>query len=67
MIHLSWKEKETVMQVKCIHSKAEKYIVNNVLTPGKTYDVKNETEEFYFLVDNTGMVGGYYKNYFEVI
>jgi hypothetical protein len=52
--------------VKCIHTDAKKYIVNNVLTPGKIYDVKNETDEFYFIIDNSGKVGGFYKEYFEV-
>lgn len=42
-------------------------MVENVLTPGKTYDVKNETEEFYFVVDDTGQVGGFYKDYFEEV
>ncbi|WP_078410359.1 DUF6501 family protein [Priestia abyssalis] len=66
MIHLTWKDRETVKTVKCVHTNAEKYMVNNALTAGKTYEVKNETEEFYFVVDNTGHVGGYYKDYFEV-
>ncbi|MFC3885807.1 DUF6501 family protein [Bacillus songklensis] len=65
MIHLTWKDRETIKTVKCVHTKAEKYMVNNALTAGKTYEVKNETEEFYFVVDNTGHVGGYYKEYFE--
>ncbi|WP_409270324.1 DUF6501 family protein [Neobacillus sp. SCS-31] len=65
MLHLNWHEKETVKKVKCIHANAKKYIVNNVLTPGNVYDVKNETDEFYFVVDNTGKVGGYYKEYFQ--
>ena len=65
MIHLTWKDRDTVKTVKCVHTNAEKYMVNNALTAGKTYEVKNETEEFYFVVDNTGHVGGYYKDYFE--
>lgn len=65
MIHLTWREGKTIKQVKCIHTNAEKYIVNNVLTPGKVYDVKNETEEFYYIIDNTGKVGGFYKDYFQ--
>ncbi|WP_053366809.1 DUF6501 family protein [Bacillus sp. FJAT-27245] len=65
MRHLDWQEKETVKKVKCVHANAKKYIVNNVLTPGNVYDVKNETDEFYFVVDNTGKVGGYYKEYFQ--
>ena len=49
----------------CIHDKAAKYVVNNVLTVGKTYDVQNETEEFVFIIDNSGKVGGFYKDYFK--
>ena len=51
--------------MKCIHTDASKYIVNRVLTVGETYEVKNETEEFYFIVDNSGKVGGFYKDYFQ--
>ncbi len=47
--------------------RCEKYIVKNVLTPGKEYEVKNETEEFIFVVDNTNKVGGFYKEYFEEV
>ena len=67
MIHVNWTNKETIKKVKCIHTNANKYIVNHVLTPENVYEVKNETEEFYFIVDNTGKVGGFYKDYFEVI
>ncbi|OIJ13425.1 hypothetical protein BKP37_10655 [Anaerobacillus alkalilacustris] len=66
MIHNSWQNSKTIKTVKCIHTDAEKYIVNTVLTPGKMYEVKNETEEFIFVIDNTGKVGGYYKEYFEL-
>ena len=64
MIHQAWQNRETIKRVKCKHTDAEKYIVNRVLTPGKVYDVKNETEEFLFIIDNSGKVGGYYKDYF---
>jgi len=67
MIHLTWSDKETIKKVKCVHTDAEKYMVNRMLTEGTIYDVKNETEEFYFVVDNSGKVGGYYKTYFEEI
>ncbi|KXZ18170.1 hypothetical protein AXI59_17245 [Bacillus nakamurai] len=67
MIHNNWRTKETVKKVKCVHTDAKKYIVNRVLTPGKEYEVKNETEEFIFVVDNTNKVGGFYKEYFEEI
>ncbi|MFE8694791.1 DUF6501 family protein [Cytobacillus sp. FJAT-53684] len=65
MIHQNWHEKETMKQVKCIHTDAAKYIVNRALTAGKVYDVKNETEEFYFIIDNSGKVSGFYKDYFQ--
>lgn len=65
MIHLKWHERPTLKQVKCVHTDAKKYIVNKALTIGKMYDVKNETEEFYFIIDNTGKVGGFYKEYFQ--
>ena len=48
-----------------LHTDAKKFLVSNVLTVGKTYEVKNETEEFLFVVDNTGKVGGFYKEYFQ--
>lgn len=67
MIHLSWHDRETEKKVKCVDTNAKKYIVNNVLTEGKIYDVKNETEEFYFIIDNSGKVGGFYKEYFQVV
>lgn len=65
MIHLNWKDRPVLKQVKCIHTDAKKYIVHNVLTKGKTYNVVNETSEFYFIVDNTNQIGGYYKEYFK--
>lgn len=60
-----WTTKQAIRTVVCKHTDAEKYVVNNALTPGKEYEVKNETEEFLFVLDNTGKVGGYYKTYFE--
>ncbi|GLB60720.1 DUF6501 family protein [Cytobacillus sp. NCCP-133] len=65
MIHLTWQERETVKKVKCAHTNAAKYVVDRALTAGKVYDVKNETEEFYFIVDNSGKVSGFYKDYFQ--
>ena len=65
MIHKTWQDKETVKKVKCVHTDAKKYIVNRALTSGLEYEVKNETEELYFIIDNTGKVGGYYKEYFQ--
>ncbi|MGG5253978.1 DUF6501 family protein [Neobacillus sp. SM06] len=65
MIHLSWQERKTAKVVTCVHTNAKKYIVDRALTVGKNYEVKNETDEFYFIIDNTGKVGGYYKEYFQ--
>ncbi|WP_080845938.1 DUF6501 family protein [Cytobacillus gottheilii] len=65
MIHQSWNERPTIKKVKCVHTDAAKYIVNRALTAEKTYEVKNETEEFYFVVDNSGKVSGFYKDYFK--
>lgn len=65
MIHNEWLTKETTRTVTCKHTDAAKFLVSNVLTAGKTYEVKNETEEFIFIVDNTGKIGGFYKTYFE--
>lgn len=67
MRHLTWNNSETIKMVKCIHTNAEKYIVSRALTVGQSYEVKNKTEEFYFIVDNSGKVGGFYKDYFEEI
>jgi hypothetical protein len=67
VIHQTWQERATIKQVKCVHTNAKKYMVDRALTSGKTYDVKNETDEFIFVVDNTGKVGAYYKEYFESI
>jgi hypothetical protein len=65
MLHLVWQNKETIKKVKCVHTEAKKFVVNQALTAGKEYDVKNETEEFYFIVDNSGKIGGFYKEYFQ--
>lgn len=65
MLHLDWEQRETSKTITCVHTNAKKYMVDRALTAGKTYEVKNETEEFYFIVDNTGKVGGYYKDYFQ--
>lgn len=65
MIHLNWENNKASKQVKCIHSEAKKYKVNNMLTVGKVYNVINESEEFIFIIDNSDRVAGYYKEYFE--
>ncbi|MBM7552547.1 DUF6501 family protein [Thalassobacillus pellis] len=67
MIHKQWETGATIKKVECIHNEAKKFVVEYVLTPGKVYDVKNETEEFYFLIDNSGRIGGFYKFYFKEI
>lgn len=67
MIHQTWSEIQTIKKIKCVHTNAKKYMVDRALTADKVYDVKNETEEFYFVVDNTGKVGGYYKDYFQEV
>lgn len=50
----------------CPHE-CKKYVVNTTLTQGKIYDVKNETEEFIFIVDNTNRVGAFRKDYFKEV
>lgn len=67
MNHSEWTKRATLKKVKCIHTNAKKYKVNSVLSVGKIYDVKNETEEFLFVIDNSGKIGGYYKEYFEEV
>ena len=49
------------------HTDAEKFTVSNMLTVGKEYEVVNETEEYIFVVDNSGKVGGYYHVDFEEV
>lgn len=63
-IHLNWKNAPIIKKVTCTNTDAKKFLVSNVLTVGKEYEVKNETEEFIFIVDNSGHVGGFYKSYF---
>ncbi|WP_100010840.1 DUF6501 family protein [Lentibacillus sediminis] len=65
MIHLHWENRETIKQIECVHANAKKFVVDNKLTPGKKYDVKNETDEFYFIIDNSGRIGGFLKEYFK--
>lgn len=67
MNHIGWENKDTIKQIECVHTNAEKFMVNNKLTVGKRYDVKNETDEFYFIIDNSGRIGGFYKTYFQEI
>ncbi|WP_368651914.1 DUF6501 family protein [Ornithinibacillus sp. 4-3] len=67
MIHLHWEKNKTIKQIECVHTNAKKFIVNQKLTPGKIYDVKNETEEFYFIFDNSNRIGGFRKEYFKEV
>ena len=67
MIHLNWKNRQVIKQIECVHTDAKKFIVNKKLTPGKKYNVKNETDEFYFIIDNSDRVGGFLKEYFKEI
>ncbi|MGX9930375.1 DUF6501 family protein [Virgibacillus salarius] len=67
MIHINWEERETIKRLKCVHADAKKFIVDNKLTPGKVYDVKNETDEFYFIIDNSERIAGFRKEYFEEV
>ncbi|GFZ76366.1 hypothetical protein GCM10010978_17580 [Compostibacillus humi] len=67
MIHLNWEKRDTIKQIECVHADAKKFIVNRKLTPGKIYDVKNETDEFYFIIDNSNRIGGFRKEYFKEV
>lgn len=67
MLHETSKEKTPIKQVKVVHVDAKKFKVSHMLTIGKVYDVVNETEEYYQIIDNSGLVGGYYKTYFEEV
>lgn len=67
MIHYDWKNRKVIKQVKCIHTDAEKYKVDTMLTKGKVYDAINETDEFIFIIDNSDRIAGYYKDYFTDI
>lgn len=67
MIHLDWEKKDVLKQIECVHTDAKKFQVNNKLTTGKVYDVINETDEFYFIIDNSERVGGFLKDYFKEV
>ncbi|AXI27386.1 MULTISPECIES: DUF6501 family protein [Gemella] len=49
------------------HTDAKKFTVSDMLTVGKEYEVVNVTEEYIFVIDNSGKVGGYYHEYFEEV
>ncbi|ATD30355.1 hypothetical protein KYI11_06820 [Macrococcoides bohemicum] len=67
MLHEEWQDKAGIKQVKVMNVDAKKYKVSDMLTVGQVYDVVNETEEYYQIRDNSGKVGGYYKEYFEEV
>lgn len=66
MLHEIWQD-NNLGQVKVTNVDAKKYKVSDMLTVGKVYTIVNETEEYIFVVDNSGKVGGFYKDYFEKI
>lgn len=63
MLQNEW-ENKNLRTVTVKHTDAEKYKVSDMLTAGKEYTVVNETEEYIFVKDNSGKVGGFYKTYF---
>ncbi|MEB5759189.1 DUF6501 family protein [Mammaliicoccus sciuri] len=67
MLHETWKENHVIKQVEVTNTDAQKFKVSDMLTVGKTYDVVNETEGYYQIIDNSGHVGGYYKIYFKEV
>lgn len=67
MLHENWKEVTPIKKVKVLHTNAKKFTVSDMLTVDNVYDVVNETEEYYQIIDNSGHVGGYYKTYFEEV
>ncbi|HIW37743.1 MAG TPA: hypothetical protein H9885_01865 [Candidatus Jeotgalicoccus stercoravium] len=64
MIQKEW-ENKNLGTVIVKHTDAEKFKVSDMLTVGKEYTLVNETEEYYFVIDNSGKVAGYYKTYFS--
>lgn len=66
MLHETWQNNH-LRDIKVKHVNAKKYKVSDMLTVDKVYPVVNETEEYIFIIDNSGKVGGYYKEYFEGI
>ena len=59
--------KTPIKQVEVVNTDAKKFTVSDMLTIGQRYDVINETEEYYQIIDNSGLVGGYYKTYFKEV
>lgn len=67
MIHLEWDNPKVIKQIKCVQAEARKFKVDTMLTPGKIYDVVNESDEFIFIIDNSDRVAGYLKEYFKAV
>lgn len=67
MLHEDWKSRTPIKQVLVVNTDAKKFTVSDMLTIGKQYDVINETEEYYQIIDNSDLVGGYYKDYFKEV
>ena len=67
MLHETWKDNTPIKKIEVIHTDGKKFTVADMLTVGKQYDVINETEEYYQIVDNSGLVGGYFKTYFKEV
>ncbi|MGO1923803.1 MAG: DUF6501 family protein [Jeotgalicoccus sp.] len=63
MLQNEW-ENNNIKTVTVKHTDATKFKVSDMLTVGKKYTVVNETEEYIFVKDNSGKVGGFYKTYF---
>ncbi len=63
MLQNEW-ENNNIKTVTVKHTDAKKFKVSDMLTVGKKYTVVNETEEYIFVKDNSGKVGGFYKTYF---
>ncbi|WP_069724750.1 DUF6501 family protein [Staphylococcus aureus] len=67
MLHETWKERSPIKYVDVINTDAKNFTVSDMFTVGNQYDVINATEEYYHIIDNSGLVGGYYKTYFKEV
>ena len=67
MLHETYKDHTNIKKVEVTHTDAQKFTVSDMLTVGQQYDVINETEEYYQIIDNSGLVGGYFKTYFKEV
>ena len=64
MLHEDWKSRTPIKQVMVVNTDAKNSQYQICLLLEKQYDVINETEEYYQIIDNSGLVGGYYKRLF---